>query len=408
MRILIVDDAPEKVTEVTKLLSSGTFSQSSFDVAVDGLEAREHLSRTQYDLLILDINLPMRKTDKEEDKRGGFNLLTEITLSGRFLRPTHVVALTGFEELRREFESKFNNGQWTIDTYDPADLGWRERLIAKIEYITKTLAQVGQSYETDVCVIAALPSPELDAIRSLPVAWSAPDALDAVTFLYRAPLTVQGRTFSLVAAACPRMGMVSAATLTQRIITNLRPRILVMAGICAGVPGACGMGDVLVGDPCWDWQMGKYQREAFEVAPDQIPCPLEISQRFNLLREDRKTLAELAEKFAGDRPDRIPAIICGPIASGSAVLADNATVDIIKKQHRKVVGVDMEMYGMYSAARDTTGPRPLTFGIKSVCDFADHLKNDKHQKFASYMSAQVMYLFFQRYLGHLIPAPHLV
>jgi nucleoside phosphorylase/CheY-like chemotaxis protein len=407
VKILIVDDAPEKVGEVKKLLPVVNTNQLHLDVASNGLEARQHLTQTQYDLLILDIKLPLRSNDKA-DKRGGMSLLSEITLSNRFLRPTHVVALTGFDDLRREFESKFNNGQWTIETYDPADLGWRERLKAKVEYIRRTLAQSGQSYETDVCIVTALPSPELDAVRSLPLEWSAPDALDPVTFLYRASLNLENREFSIVASACPRMGMTAAATLTQKLVQQLRPRLLVMTGICAGVPDSCGIGDVILGDPCWDWQMGKYLRDAFEMSPDQISCPLEISQRFNLLREDRPALIAMSEGYPGEKPDRIPAIFPAPIASGSAVLADNATAEVIRKQHRKVVGVDMEMYGVYSAARDSSAPRPMTFGLKGVCDFADHLKNDKYQKFASYMSAQVLYLFLREYLCQLIPAPGLV
>jgi nucleoside phosphorylase len=403
----MVDDAPEKVSEVSKLLMSGNTNQVQLDVASNGLEARQHLTQTQYDLLILDIKLPLRSKE-EADKRGGMSLLTEIIMSGRFLRPTHVVALTGFDDLRKEFESKFNNGQWTIETYVPADLGWRERLKAKVEYIQRTLAQSGQNYETDVCIVTALPSPELDAVRSLSLNWSAAEALDPVTFLYRSQLALENRKFSVVATACPRMGMTNAATLSQKLVQQLRPRLLIMTGICAGVPKSCGMGDVIVGDPCWDWQMGKYLRDTFEVNPDQISCPPEVSQRFNLLREDQKALIGFWQKYQSEKPDRVPAILVAPIASGSAVLADDATVEAIQKQHRKVVGVDMEMYGVYSAARDSSAPRPLTFGLKGVCDFADHLKNDKYQKFASYMSAQVLHLFLERYLCELIPAPGLV
>jgi hypothetical protein len=52
---------------------------------------------------------------------------------------------------------------------------------------------------------------------------------------------------------------------------------------------------------------------------------------------------------------------------------------------------------MYSAARDSGPPRPAAFGLKSVCDFADHLKNDKYQKYAAYTSAQVLAEFVRRY-----------
>jgi nucleoside phosphorylase len=346
--------------------------------------------------LILDINLPFRDGD-EPDRRGGINLLSELILSARFIRPTHVVALTGFDELRKEFEAKFNNGQWAIETYDPADIGWRERLKAKSVYIVESLAQAGRTFDLDLCVVTALNSPELDAVRTLPWDFGQPEALDQGTFLYRGQFSSEGRLSSVAVAAAPRMGMVATATLSQKIIRELRPRILAMTGICAGVRDACELGDVLVADPCWDWQMGKYVQEAMQIAPDQISLPLELSQRFAILAKDRKFFIEIAEAYQAEKPNRIPTLHLGPVASGSAVLADQPTVETIKAQHRKVLGVDMELYGMYSAVRDCSHPKPMAIGIKSVCDFADHLKNDKYQKYCSYMSAQTLRRFVEVY-----------
>jgi len=402
MKILIVDDTPSKVSEVRAILVE-TEAGCSIDVANTGLAARERLAATQYDLLILDIKLPMRDGD-EPDRKGGMTLLTEITLSSRFLRPSHVIALTGFSDLRSEFHAKFNDGHWTIDTYEPSEFGWRDRLTAKTEYITRALSQAGRTYETDLCVVTALASPELDAVRAMQ-SWhfGSPEALDQVSFLYRGHFSSNNRIFSVAAAAAPRMGMVAAATLTQKMIQRVRPRLIAMTGICAGVRDACQLGDVLIADPSWDWQMGKYMKETFEVAPDQIPAPLEISQRMKILRKDRKLLIDLSEAFDGEKPNQIPNIDVGPIASGSAVLADQDTAETIRKQHRKLLGVDMELYGVASAARDSGLPKPLAFGLKSVCDFADHLKNDKYQKYCSYMSAEVLRVFMERYIHELIP-----
>jgi nucleoside phosphorylase/CheY-like chemotaxis protein len=388
---------------VQTILSRVSNGSCSIEVARTGLAARECLSQTQYDLLILDIKLPLREGE-EPDRKGGMTLLTEITLSGRFFRPAHVIALTGFSELRAEFDMRFNDGHWTIDTYEPGEVGWRDRLAAKAEYIAHALDQAGQAYETDLCVVTALATPELDAVRAIE-SWKfgAAESLDQVSYMYRGEFTAGNRTFSVTAAAAPRMGMVAAATLTQKMIHRVRPRLIAMTGICAGVRDACHLGDVLVADPSWDWQMGKYLKETFEVAPDQIPAPLEISQRMNILRKDRAMLIDLSERYKGDKPNQIPNIDVGPIASGSAVLADQDTAETIRKQHRKLLGVDMELYGVASAARDAGLPKPLSFGLKSVCDFADHLKNDKYQKYCSYMSAQVLSVLMERYAHELIP-----
>jgi nucleoside phosphorylase len=142
--------------------------------------------------------------------------------------------------------------------------------------------------------------------------------------------------------------------------------------------------------------MGKYLQKPFEIAPDQIGVSLEVSQRIGQLKDDRRFFVELAERYPGERPNNIARLIPGPVASGSGVLASEGTLEI-KAQNRKVIGIEMELYGMYSAARDSGPPRPAAFGLKSVCDFADHLKNDKYQKYAAYTSAQVLAEFVRRY-----------
>jgi nucleoside phosphorylase/CheY-like chemotaxis protein len=403
MKVLVVDDTPEKITDIVGLFEAiPGIAASSIVVCDSGIDAREKLSETMFDLLVLDIKLPLRKGE-DPDRKGGMNLLTEITLSPRFKSPPHVVALTGFEDLRKEFNAKFNNGYWTIDLYDPSDIGWRDRLKARAKYVLKSCTQAAQtSYKTDLCIITALDVPELSAVRSLPWDWSPPRAFDQISFFHAGSYVSDGEKFSVAAAAAPRMGMVSAAIFAHKVIGSLRPRILAMAGVCAGIRGSCEMGDLLVADPSWDWQMGKYAQDAFEIAPDQIGSPVEITQCLSLLRQDRSFLFKTAEAFLGERPPNVPSILAGPVASGSAVLADDTTAETIKGQHRKLLGIDMELFGVYCASRDSSAPRPLTFGIKAVCDFADHRKDDKYQAFAAHMSAHVIGALAERYSKQLI------
>jgi nucleoside phosphorylase len=222
-------------------------------------------------------------------------------------------------------------------------------------------------------------------------------------FFLRGIILFGGREILCSSGGCPAYGHgVSGDFRPQSVISALRPRILAMVGICAGMRGSCEMGDLLVADPSWDWQMGKYAQDAFEIAPDQIGSPVEITQCLTVLRQDRSFLFNAAEAFPGEKPQNVPNILIGPVASGSAVLADESTAEAIKGQHRKLLGVDMELFGVYCAARDSSAPRPITFGIKGVCDFADHHKNDKYQAFAARMSARTIGTFAERYSKKLI------
>jgi nucleoside phosphorylase len=90
------------------------------------------------------------------------------------------------------------------------------------------------------------------------------------------------------------------------------------------------------------------------------------------------------------------------MASGSAVLADGEVVAEIKTQQRDLCGIEMEAYGVYAAAHAACEPRPLTFALKAVCDFADPDKDDRFQRFAAYTSARTTALLVERFGARLV------
>jgi nucleoside phosphorylase/DNA-binding NarL/FixJ family response regulator len=402
VKVLIVDDDVTKLQLLKSLVESQCSASDIVNTEATGLAAREKLSQIHYDLLILDIALPFRDGDAPDEK-GGLTLLVELERSQRFKKPSNVLALTGFSVLQEEFLSKFNNGVWGIDLYDPADSGWRERLVAKVSYLKSSLDQAKQqSFESDVCIVTALSSPELDFVRRIPWGFGTAQAFDSVSFQYSGRFSSRSKEYSIDAISAPRMGMVATATLVSKVICNLRPRMVIMAGICAGIPGEAELGEVVVADPAWDWQMGKYTKETFEINPDQIGLSPEITEKFKILAQDSHALLALAEKFEGERPSTMPRIKPGPMASGSAVIANEAITADVRKQNRKLMAFDMEMYAVYSACRDAASPRPRFFGLKGVCDHADHYKNDKYQKYSSHLSAGAIQLFLERYAADLL------
>jgi len=116
-----------------------------------------------------------------------------------------------------------------------------------------------------------------------------------------------------------------------------------MTGICAGLSGQCNMGDVLVADPAWDWQMGKFAGKVFRVAPDQIDITTAVAQRCVVLASDKHLWFDIWDSFAGEKPTNVPTIRVGPVASGAAVVADQRVIRSIKDQHRNSLGVEMEL-----------------------------------------------------------------
>ncbi|WP_414473226.1 response regulator [Microvirga sp. M2] len=396
VKVLIVDDNQSKLSRVISSLTECGISRNEIDVAQSGADARSRLEATVYDLMILDIALPYRPED-QPDRRGGIDLLEEVLEREIYKKPSNVIGLTGFADLREEFDSKFSSQHWTLEHYDEAESGWIDRLRARATYIVAASKQhAPATYGVDVAIITALPT-ELAEVRRLSWAWGGAEALDNVSFFYRGEFTSGDRKCSAVCAAAPRMGMVSAALVTMKIIEKFRPKLLIMTGICAGFKNECDFGDVLLAERTWDWQMGKYTEVEFQIAPDQLDVPTEIVERFQQLQEDKQLRFNISDKYSGNKPNRIPDIKIGPVVSGSAVLADQRLLTEIKTQHRKLLGVEMEQYGVYLASKDCSSPRPIAIGLKGVSDFADKKKDNKFQGYAAHMSAGVMAAFCERY-----------
>ncbi|MCY4557662.1 MAG: hypothetical protein OXF79_15015 [Chloroflexi bacterium] len=398
MNIIVVDDSDRKIDRIRAALISGGATTEQIHIAKTGIEARRSLSRIQYDLLVLDIALPMHTGD-EPDKRGGIKLLEEIIERENLRLPLSVVGLTGFEDLYAEFREQFHSRLWTLDYFDSSDIGWLERLKAKVSYVRARSEEVTrETYETDLCVVTALRTPELLALRNLEWNWSETRSLDEVGFYYEGTMRANDQEHSVIAAAAPRMGMVASALLAQKMISSFRPKLICMVGICAGVKGRCEIGDVLVADPAWDWQMGKYEVAGFSFAPDQIDLSAQVAERFVQLGDDREFWYDLHGKYGDTKPPNVPTVKVGPVASGSAVLADEKVVSRIREQHRQLLGVEMELYGVYAAAKYAISPQTVAFGIKSVADFADENKADDYQRYAAHVSARVLEKYCSLYL----------
>lgn len=397
MKILIIDDDVDKAGRVTHALIAAGIADSDIHRADDGLSAREQIAANIFDLVVVDILLPFRRGD-DRDPRGGMNLLLEVAKSPRFKKPSHVLALTAYAELRSEFDTKFNLGDWAVDIYDPIDIGWSDRLTARATYIRSTL-ESSPAFEHDVLVLTALSDPELSEVRKLGWSWEPPCSFDDVSFCYHG-VTPTG--LSAVAMAAPRMGMVATSSLATKAIAQLRPRLVVMTGICAGLRGKTEIGDVVCASVTWDWQMGKYTKKAFELEPDHIAVDPAIASRAELLGQDSKFMAELWTSYDGEKPKSVPSLHVAPMASGAAVLADGQTLDLVKEQHRKVRAVDMEAYALCAATRVASKPKPRALVMKSVCDHGDHYKNDQYQRYCSRNSARVLDELLRRFGGELV------
>jgi nucleoside phosphorylase len=272
----------------------------------------------------------------------------------------------------------------------------------KIKYLRDSHSNsTDPDYGCELCVLTALYDPEFKALQRLPWGWSRRLLPGDATHYWEGCFAREGEEHKVVAAYASKIGMTFAATLAMKMIYEFRPRYLAMIGIAAGIRGKCTLGDAIVADPCWDWGHGKFKDSegvtVFEPAPEQLSLDSFVRARLVSLAQSTEELESIRNGWPADNLGTVLGVHVGPMASGAAVLADRDHALMIQKQHRKVIGIDMEAYSVFAAAEQSKRPRPIPFVIKGVVDFADPLKGDSHQAYASYVSASLLKLLMERH-----------
>jgi nucleoside phosphorylase/CheY-like chemotaxis protein len=406
MRILIVEDTPEKAASIRRVIDTAIDDEAVDVVDVtDGVAARQALASDLFDLLILDIALPRRAHESAATDEGLLLLEEVISHPQRFRTPAHIVGITAYPEIFERGTDTFSSRLFTLVLYDPASSEWQNRLGARLRHIRDALrASVGTppNYDTDLAILCALDSPELTQVLALPWSWRQDHVAHDHTIYRRGSFLAKGLPHSVVAAATARMGMPAATALASKLIAVYRPRYLAMVGIAAGIRGRVEIGDIVVADPSWDWGSGKWTLRGstpkFLAAPHQLRLSAAVREKVRLLARDSAALSRIRDEWPGNKPSTVLSLRIGPMASGACVLADGQTADAIVAQHRELLAIEMETYGMFAAAEECSDPRPLTFSLKTVVDFADGEKNDRLQEYGAYVSARIVQYFAENYL----------
>ena len=128
-------------------------------------------------------------------------------------------------------------------------------------------------------------------------------------------------------------------------------------------------------------------KSLFLIDPFQFSIDSKFSKEIDLLSEHPDFLFNLRKSYGNKAPKSDITVKIGAVASGASVLSDAETFNKIKTQHRNLLGVEMEAYGLFSAAEVAPRPKPLALCIKSVVDFGDSKKDDDYQHYGAYISA---------------------
>lgn len=405
MRILVVEDDTNKLQRiVAALLEVDGVAIEDVSQVSDATRAKALLHEHQVDLIVLDLHLPDR-IDLPAKPEGGLEFMRSISTRPSFFVPTHVIAVSGNKEAM-ESSAGAAGELWGVIHYDATSNDWKEPLKSRVRYaLAAWRSSLGRPRTTRPCHVAIITAlgDELAGVLRLPLGWSEHTFDGDATIYHEAAISTASGSLKLVAATANRMGMAAAATLASKIIDLYRPRYLCMTGVTGGIRGRVELGDVLIADPSWDWGSGKYEvvegKPCFAASPEQLRLSSDIRDKLVAASRDEALLSKVRASFPGAKPGNVLGCHVEAVASGASVLGDDAVVEEIKLQHRKLHGVEMEIYGLMMAAEICARPRPIAFAAKAVSDFADTTKNDDWREYAIHVSSNFVFEFVKANLS---------
>ena len=405
IRILVVDDNTEKQGRIVRVIQEaiGERDDVKIDTATYVIDAKAILSKTTIDIMILDICLPLRAGDGLQ-MDAGIKMLNDINGSDRYTYPRYVIALSEHEELEKEFKLKAGIIHSSILFNSTTD-EWSIRLSESVKAAVSIMADniVKRSYDYDIAVICALQE-ELELVKQGLMEVQEFTLPDDDYIFFRGYYIKEDKKIRVVVTQSTHMGMVPASTLTTRLIYNFTPRYIAMTGIAAGIKGKVNMGDVVVAEYVWDYGAGKEAVDGEEAIHkntiQQISLDPKITNMVRRLSLDASRLADIKKHFLGTKPDYELRIHMGAVATGASVIANPEKVKLIQNQIRDVIAIEMEIFGVYYAARWAICPQPKYIAIKSICDFADQNKGDDFHHYASFTSAKVLEVLAKDYFTY--------
>ncbi len=182
-----------------------------------------------------------------------------------------------------------------------------------------------------------------------------------------------------------RMGMVDSSITTKNIYKNINPKVLILAGVCGGrKEKKVKLYDIIIPKNVIDIITGRYENGEF--------IPYGYNEKINealidyiekITTNPDFVLKEMYNLIPNQKHDRENEIVrkikihYDVMACGAFVLKTDKFLDeTAKKMNDKIVGFEMESYGVIRATEFIDRALKLSVVIKSVMDYTDSKKSD--------------------------------
>jgi nucleoside phosphorylase len=410
MRILVVEDSDEKYASIhTQLRTRLTELSIEWTRAREYSEAITASSHSAFDLVLLDLLIPAGNATP--DVANSRSIIHAVS-SSACMAPTHIIGLTEFANYATEEREYFDTNMFALEVFSFNDTAWAEKIASKIRYLAKSksasLRFHFNNFASDLLIVCARHANEFSPIVDA-ITWEGLPSTSSEFFpnngIATGEMRIGGNLIQGTVICVEEAGLSSAAVTTANAIGVYRPRIVAMLGMCCGFGDkSCVspsvIGDIIVVRETACWEEGKFEDDKASDAKflnraviksmdghlkPLVGRKIEDHEKIILpsLRKffNSKTIQKLLQDIE-TRPGG-PGIKYGMLVSGSSVVASEAVRKEILSRFPQALGLEMEMYAVFTAVERAVGSRPTVIGIKGVADNGDGNKGDKYQKFAS-------------------------
>ncbi|MFJ5445117.1 hypothetical protein ACIKP9_02635 [Methylobacillus methanolivorans] len=364
---MLIEDNSSKSKAIIKHLTSKGVSDSNIIKAKNMTDFSANLNQ-DIGLFIIDLQLP--SVDHGIACQNGKAIIETIKKSDK--NDSLLLAISSypneFSGVREYFES---NGCILAD-YSKTEI-WKSAL-------DHLLIQLNKNINFDFLIFCALNeerNPYVTLLNGKAVNSGGVDRYD---------VEISGKKGSII--LLPKMGLVNAAVIVGLSIERFKPKIIGMSGICGGFENRAKLGQLFVSSMAYEYQSGKWSTIGFSQEPYQVNTDHDTLTKLSGLVNISGLIQELERGYTGTkRPSEFIQPEIGIFTSGSAVIADEKYLKEIESIHRKVNGLDMEIFAIHRAA-ELSIYKPICICAKVVVDLCNNKKDDSLHNYGSFISAQ--------------------
>lgn len=382
MKILITEDDDAKRAEIVTFVEKLGINPAHILVAVDMADFMAKFDES-IGICVIDLRLPAY--DGGESDLNGIGVLQAVDKKGG--GRVKLLAISAYPEEFADIRCQFESRGCLLVDYNQHDV-WQS--------VLKQMIVQAQATETMDFVIFCALRAERTAYTLLPEIEATPVFRDNVT---RLDVTIGGAKGTVV--ELPHMGLVDAASIAGACVEKYKPKVVAMSGVCAGFFDRAKLGQLLISELAYEYQSGKWTDEGFSQEPYQVPISEKMRIIVREMLEDADNLLfRLEAGWKGDRPTTMSMPKLAAFTSGSAVIANEEFMAQVANHHRRVSGLDMEVYAVQRTAH-IARCAPEALCAKVVVDLANGDKNKHLQPYGSFVSArflvEALRAYFEQY-----------